>query len=833
MALPFLHLKSLMRSAFRNGGSVLDGVSRDLLFAARRLRRAPGFLVVAVASLGMGVGVTAVAFSLLSSVSFRPLPFPEPDRLMDVYEHHPVQVCAGCGVGTSYPNFLDWRAQSISFAAMAAYRTEDLVWTGQEAPARVQGVASTPELFRLLGARFVTGRPPLPADDRPGAAPVVVLGETFWRERMGARPDALGSSLTLNGVPHTVVGVLTDGLTFPTAAAVWLPLGPRVAGEARDDRSVSVVARLADGSDLPEAAAEIALIGRRLAAAYPEQDGGWSAHVVPLHADLASDYAPSFRMLLGAVCFVLLVACANLAGLLLVRGAERETELAVRSSLGASRCALVRALLGEAVVVGVLGGAAGLLVAWWGVDVARALLGGNLPAWVTLSLDSRVVAFTAAVTLLTILVFGLLPAVRSSRTDVAGVIREGSGWATEGPGKGRARRVLVVAEVACALVLLTGTGLLLRSTIAASTVDLGYDTAPLLAATVEIFGSGSGAPAAAPGLQRALREAALAVPGASSAALSNLFILEWPGGPTRGVEAEGVDRALAERVLRRAVLASPGYFETLGIPLVRGRAFTDRDDPAGPPVVVLGASAAGALWPGEDPLGRRIRIGAGDPASPWRTVVGVAADVRTSPLARGIPTVVYLPYLQQPTTSPAGMLTTVHVRAAGEPGALVAPLRAALGGVRPDVVVARVATADEELRLWIWPLWLTTRFAGALALFAAILALTGVYGVVSSEVRRRRRDLGIRVALGASRRRILGEVLRSGAALVGTGIVVGCLAAAGLTRVMGSVVVDLGRLDPWVVAAAAVLFGGVGVLASWLPARVAASTDPAEALRGT
>ncbi len=809
---------------------MIEGVFRDLIHAARRLRATPTFTLVAVTSLALGLGVNAVAFSLLSAVSLRPLPFAHPERLVDVYEHHPVEVCPGCGVGTSWQNFLDWRDGNGAFAAMAAYRPQGLVWRTADGPQRIRGLATTPGLFDLLGARFVAGRAFTSAEDAPGGPAVAVVREGFWRERLGGRSDVVGSVLSLDGVQHIVVGVVADGLDFPSTEDAWVPLAPRAAGEARDDRSVSVVARLASARELPDAAAEMAAMGTRLAEAHPLEDGGWSTHVRALHADLAADYAPSFMAFLGAVLFVLLVACANLAGLFLVRGADRGRELAVRASLGASRAALVQSLLAEAAVIGVGGGALGFLAAWWGIDLVRALLGANLPGWVRVALDGRVLAFTTAATLLTVVAFGLLPALRSSREGLAAALRSGSGG-SGGPGPSRIRRVLVVAEAASALVLLTGTGLLLRRAVEASRVDLGYDPAPLLTADVQLFGDGEGRSAEG-ALQRALVEGAAGVPGVAAAALSNVYVVDWPGGAERGAEAEGTGPGIAEATLRRGVLVSPRYFETLGIPLVSGRVFTAQDDEGAPVVAILSAAAAEALWPGEDPLGRRVRVGTSDPDSPWRTVVGVVADVQLSPMARAVSPLLYIPYLQHPTTSPQGVPPSVHVRAAsGSPARLVVPVRSALVRAAPDVVVSTVDTDVQRLRAWIWPLWLTTRLAAALSLFAGALALSGVYGVIAYAVRSRRRELGIRVVLGADRRRILRGVLDQGIRLAGAGTAVGIVAAALLTPAMGSVVVDLGRLDPLVLAVAVAAFGGVTVLASYLPARDAARTDPVEALR--
>lgn len=808
----------------------MEGFVRDLLHGTRRLSATPTFALLAVGSLAVGLGASAVAFSLLDAVAFRPLPFPDPDRLVDVYEHDPVEVCPGCGVGTSWANYADWRAENDVFTAIASHRPVGLVWRAPDGPRHVRGLATTPDLFAILGARFVEGRAFAPSEDAPGAPPVAVVREGFWRDRLGGRPDVIGSTLMLGGTAHTVVGVVAEGLDFPTTQDVWLPLGPRASGDARDDRSIGVLARLAPGRTVQDAAAEMAAVGARLARAHPEENGGWTTHVRRLHADLSDDYAPGFRVLLSAVVFVLLVACANLAGLFLVRGSDRAHELAVRASLGAGRAALVRSLLAEAVVVGVTGGVAGALLAWWGVDLARAALGTGLPGWVTVALDGRVLVFTTAVTLATVVVCGLLPALRSSREGLAAAMR-GAPRSPGGPGPGRVRKVLVVAELSCALVLLTGMGLLLRRAVQVSRFDLGYDVASLLTADLELLGAGEGG-AADPALQRALVAGAEGVPGVASAALSNLYVTDWPGTPTRGVEAEAVPGDVASATLRRGVLVGPRYFETLGIPLVAGRSFSERDDAGAPAVVVVNRSAAAALWPGEDAVGRRIRVGASDPGSPWRTVVGVVGDARLSPYSDRPAPLLYLPYLQQLVASPGNAPPSLHVRvASGSSGTLVAPVREALVRVSPDVVVSRVGTELDRLRDWVWPTWLTTRLAAVLALFAAALAASGVYGVVAQSVRARRRELGIRIALGADHRRLLRTVLDQGILMAVVGSALGVVGAALLTRVIGRVVVDLGRMDPLVLAAVTGLFGVVTLLASWLPAREAARADPLEALR--
>jgi putative ABC transport system permease protein len=543
---------------------VVRVILRELVQAARRLSGSPVFVLVAVVSLALGMGVTSTAFSLLSAVLFRPLPFPDADRLVDVYELNPTEPCAGCGAGTSWASYVELRDQVTSLDRLSAYRGQDFVWDGSVASERVRGAAISGGFLGLMGGRVTLGRDFSSADDAPGSPRVVLLGERFWRERLGGTPQVLGATLRLDGVDHTVIGVLAADFAFTSEKDVWVPLGPLASGEARDARDVAAYGHLAKGRDLAGASVELGSLGKRFEAEDPAQVG-WTVRAKTLRDSLVADYEVSFWAFLGAVALVLLAAAANLSGLFLVRAADRQRETNVRAALGASRGALVRSLLSEGVVVALLGWAVGLLVALWGIDLALNLVEGALAPWIQVRLDWRVVLFSGSALGVATLLFGLLPAWKGSRHEVMSALRSGGG-AGSALGHGRLRRAMVGAQVALAIVLATGAGLFLHRIKGVSAVDPGYDVASLLSAEIEA-GAGQNVEQRTAAIDRAL-ETVRALGGVESAAASNFYMLDFPGV---GVEAEGVADDAARLAMRAAKLITPGYFATLGIPLARGR----------------------------------------------------------------------------------------------------------------------------------------------------------------------------------------------------------------------------------------------------------------------
>ena len=816
----------------------MDALLRDVKFAVRTLGRAPGFVLVAVVSLALGIGANSTFYSLVSAVQFRPLPYADADRLVDVSERNPEALCAGCAVGTSYPAYLDLRERVTAFEAVGAYREDAFALAGDGVePERVSGTAVSASLLPLLGVAPAAGRAFEEGEDRPGAARVVILGHGLWQRRFGGDRSVVGRTLRVNGEPHTVVGVMPPRFKFPEFAELWVPLAPRLTDAqraARDDRNTGVLARIADGVTPARAAAEAAALGSALAAEHPETQRGWSMAATRLRDDLVADSGPPFWLLLGASGFVLLIACANVAGLLLVRAAARGREMAIRVAAGAGRGHLVRQLLTESVLLAAAGGAGGLLLAMWGVDATTAAFaaqGIEVPGWIEPGVDWRVVAFTAALALGTGVLFGLAPALHASRPNVQDALREGGHAASAGARRARVGGALVVAEVALAVVLLAGAGLMARTYARVSrTDDLGYDPRGVLSAQARLLESRYDDPAQLRAFGAAALERLTTMAGVRAAALEHTEFLGTFDRPESVVRADGWPAGVPnESAPRFGHAVTPDYFALLGVRLLAGRALDARDGPGAPGAAVVTRAAAAALWPGQSPravLGRRLRLSA-DSAAPWLAVVGVAADPIGSPLGRSPLRAVYSAFAQRP-----GRPVAILVKAAGAaPLALAPALRAQVAAVDPDQPLDDVMTMEQGLARWVAPVAFIYRLLGGLAAVAILLAAVGVYGVMAYAVGQRTHEIGIRVALGARAPHLLRLVLGRGLALAGGGLLLGVAGALAITRVLRSILFGTDPADPLVLAAVGLLLAAVAAVASLLPARRALRVSPMVALR--
>jgi putative ABC transport system permease protein len=795
----------------------------DFRYALRALKKSPGFTLAAVLTLAVGIGANTTVFSLVSAVHFGTPKFSNPATLVDVSETSATRLCTGCGVGTSYPGFRDWQRESRSFERMAGYGEDRFVLSGDDQAETIAGAYAGAGLFSILAVPPKIGRDFLPDDDRAGAAPVVLLSHRLWQRRFGSAPDVLGRMIKVNGIQHAVIGVMPERFNFPQNADVWIPLELAQHSQDRTDRNIGVAARLAPGVTLSAADAEMKGIARGLEQQFPEAQSEWTAVVVPLGDDMASESGDYFWILLGAVSLVLLATCASLAGLLLARSSGRRKEMAVRAALGADRGRLARQLLTESVVVSLLGGVAGLFLSWWAIDLAAAGFTREAPYWVEFGVNGRVLAFCLGVSLLTGLIFGAVPAIRASRPNLNESLKEGAATASSSRSRQRFRASLVVVEFALALILLNGAGLMIKTFLRVSQVPPSYDIRHLLLSNVDFLGDRYADSTQVLRATTSILERLNAVPGVRAAG-SNFYFLAGFGGTDQKIEVEGLRDVPDNASPRFGFAITPEYFRTLGLPLSLGRDFAVTDQAGGPPVAIVNVEMARRLWPGESALGKRIRLWAGQP---WITVVGVVTNdggegTVDNPPAR----YVYLPLAQRPNRPIALMMRTP-----ADPLAMIPTLRASVREVDADLPLENVRTAEAGHAESYWHVRLYAVFFLAFAVFALLLAAIGIYGIVAQTVVQRTHEIGIRVALGAERSRVLLLIVGDGARLAAVGLGLGLIGAVTLTRLMKGMLFNASPVDPLVLLPVSVLLFGVALLASWLPARRALRIDPMLALR--
>jgi putative ABC transport system permease protein len=790
--------------------------------ALRSLRRAPAFTLAAVTTLALGIGANTAIFSAVNGVLLHPLAYPDPDRLVVVWGRHTT-----IGRETaSQPDFLDWREQARSFEALAAMTSTRFNVTGAGEPEVVNGGVATANLLHVFAVVPSVGRG-FRDDEERGAAPkVAMLGEGYWRRRFGAERDIVGSRILLSGVPHTVVGIVPAQLQLERPVDVWTPLATDSTRPRRAD-FLTVFGRLGQGVSLDRAQQEMTTIMRRLEAQYPESNVGWGAEVVALREQMIGEIRPALLVFMGAVGLVLLVACANVANLMLARAAGRRREVTIRSALGASRTRLAGELLLESMLLALLGGALGLLLALWGVAGLRSLGPDTLPRVNEIGLDLRVLGFSLALSLATGLLFGLAPIWRMARRDLHQGLGGGSRGVAGASGIQRARSALVLGEVALAFVLLAGASLLLRSFERLQRVDPGFAADRVLTARVTL------PRIAYPEEQRwlafgqELLARTAAEPGVRSAALvSDAPLGDSP--PYLSFEIKGGETSAPGAVQDAAVFtASASYFETLRIPLVRGRLFDATDRVGSPDVALISQSVAQRYWKGKDAVGARITFG--DPADPdarWMTVVGIVGDVLHERLNGQAYPQIYIPFEQSPERS---MVLTA--RTSGDPLALVPAVRRAIAGIDPDLALADVSTLEDRKAVALARPRVNATVLGGFALAALVLAAVGIYGVVAYGVVQRTRELGIRMALGAGGSTLLRMVIRQGMMPVLGGMAVGLVGALAGGRLLRGLLFGVGSGDPTILALVTGFLVAVALVAMYLPARRASRSDPMIALR--
>jgi putative ABC transport system permease protein len=803
----------------------------DVRYAARTLRKNPGFTAAAVLSLALGIGANTAIFSVVDAALLRPLPYAEPDGLVLAWGasratgHDRNQV--------SFTDTVDWRAQNTVFEELSAYDSWTPLLSGSGEPERVAAALVGEGFFGLMRARPLVGRLFTAEEQVDGHDRVVVLSYGMWQRRFGGDPGVVGASLSLNGSPHTVVGVLpADFHSLPSnlldaPADLYRPLGEVYDDAFRSNRHMRAIARLAPGVTLERAQAEMDLITRRLEREHELTNVNYGVRLASLREDLVGNVRPALLALLGAVALVLLIACANVANLLLARMGARRRELAVRAALGATRARLVRQALTESLLLALAGGAVGLLLAAWCVGAIE-LLGSEILVLANdVRIDPRVLGFTLAVAAATGVAFGLAPALQGSAPDLTEALKDGARGATAGPGRGRLRSALVVAEVAMTLVLLVGAGLLVKTVGRLQGVDPGFD--PQNAVSMNVWLPAATYPNGESRMAffDRLLERVAALPGVEAAGVTNVL----PSGSNFdrfAVEAEGQPRPPGEGAEVDRYVVSQGYLRAMRIPVLRGRALTERDGPDAPPVVLVNETLARSLWPGEDAVGKRVRspqTAAGE-ERPWLTVVGVVGDVRQYGLDRPATRQVYFPYAQSPRSA-----MTLVVRAPAESSGLVAAVRREVLAVDPNQAVFDVATLEQVLADSIALRRLATILLGLFTAVALALAAVGVYGVVAYTAAQRTHEIGIRMALGARPEDVLRLVVGQGMRLAIAGIVVGLVAARVLSGLLESLLFEVRAADPAIYAAGAAIAAAVAAAACAAPAARAARVDPMVALR--
>lgn len=801
----------------------MAGIWQDIRYGLRALAKSPGFTAVAVGALALGIGANTAVFSVFNSVLLNPLPYPDPGRLVWLW---PADARTGQAFGgaISPPDFVDYRKQSTVFTQLSAFLELDLTLTGAGEAERVPASAVSAGFFEMLGVKPALGRGILPADEQAGWPQAAILSDGLWRRRFGGDPRVVGTTINLDGKGTTVVGVMPPGFAFPKDAQLWqaLPFGYQEL-RVRRFHFLRVIGRLKPGVTIEQAEAQMKTICANLARLYPDSNAQYSAHLVGLLDRIAGDLRPTLKVLLIAVGFVLLIACANVAHLLLARGAARQKEIAIRSSLGASAGRVLRQLLTESVLLSMLGGACGVLLAWWGLQILVALHPVNVPRLDEVRLDGRVLTFTAVLSILTGILFGLLPALRASRPHLVETLKEG-GRGSAGRAHRRFHNALVIAEVAIAVVLLSGAGLMIRSFQKLAQVNPGFDPARVISARISLPRSASYNETRIMAFYGPLLDHLKALPGVESAGLVSELPLSGQNNDTWFTIEGRPPVASSDRPDADQRTVSADYFRTMGIPLIKGRYFTDRDNLKSAKVVIISRSLAGKYFPNQNPIGQHSNIDLGVPFQ--CEIVGVVGDVLHRSLAGEVQPTNYIPYSQRPP-----LRANIVMRGRTDALALANAVKEQVQALNSDVPVFEIHAMGDVISDSVGQPRFRTLLLVVFAGVALILAAAGIYGVMSYSVTLRTHELGIRVALGAGRRELTRLVVGHGMLLSLAGVVIGLGAAIALARLVANLLFGVRPADPVALVAGAAVLGVVAFLANYIPARRAARVDAIVALR--
>ena len=799
---------------------------QDLRYGARMLLKSPGVACVALLAIALGIGANTTIFSVVSSVLLRPLPFAAPDQLVKVWTTDAMR--GRNDLPVSYPNFADWRSQSQTFETMTAYAEASATLSGEETPEQIKGVAVTADMFPVLGVKPLVGRPFTAEEEKPGSAPVVVISHGLWQRRFGSDRKVVGQQVTLDGKSTTIVGVMPPGFKFPLdaqAPELWAPLDPASEiNQSRGSRYLNVVARLKAGSTLQQAQAEMETISQRLTDEHPTYNTGRGTRLITLYDDTVGEIRPALLVLLGAVGCVLLIACANVANILLARAAGRHKEMALRTALGASRRRIIRQLLTESMLLACIGGIAGLLLALWGVDVLVSFIPEGVPRAQEITVDARALGFTLGVSFLTGVIFGLAPALSSSRLNLNESLKEGGRGSTDGLRRNRVRGLLVVSEIALSLMLLIGAGLLIKSFQRLRDINPGFNPERVLTMSLSLPEAKYEEPLRQGLFFQELDKRVAQLPGVEVVGLVDPLPLSGDNKTTTFTIDGQPAASPADRLSANVRTVNAEYLSAMGIPLIKGRGFTERDAKDAPQVMLVNETLARRFFPGEDPVGKRATV------YPFETpceIVGVVGDVKHRGLDVESGPEFYISYLQAPQPS----MYLVARTTLAEPGALASSIQSAVQQIDKDQPIADVRTMSQLLNEATAARRFNMLLLGVFALLALVLASVGIFGVMSYMVTQRTHEIGIRMALGARVSDVVRLIVGRGMTLVLIGVSVGLAGAFAVTRVMKGLLYGVSATDPLTFVGVSLVLSAVALVACLIPARRAARVDPMIALR--